>query len=103
VRYAISSPEQYTVLPRSASALRVLTNDIDALLAGVDYVVDERFPAFDLVETESRVPFFDTRFASDRWWTSPIEEYLELANGGKREAEAAGVIRKAILQAIPAA
>ena len=98
VRYAISNPERYTVLPRSTSALRVFTTDIDALLTGVDYVPDERFPTLDVIETDSRVPFLDKRFTIDRWWTSPIQEYLELANGSKREAEAAVAIRKEILQ-----
>ncbi|MEO7997267.1 MAG: hypothetical protein ABI852_07465, partial [Gemmatimonadaceae bacterium] len=97
VRYAISNPERYTVLPRSSSALRVFTNDINALLTDLEYSPDERFPTLELIETESRVLFFDKRFTMDRWWTSPIQEYLELANGSKREAEAAVAIRKQIV------
>lgn len=98
MRYAISNPERYTVLPRSSSAFRVFTNSVEDFLAGLEYSPDERFPTLELIETASRVPFFDKRFTIDRWWTSPIQEYLELANGSKREAETAVAIRKQILQ-----
>jgi len=98
MRYAISNPERYAVLPRSSSAYRVFTNSVEDFLAGLEYSPDDRFPTLELIETESRVPFFDKQFADERWWTSPIQEYLALANGGKREAEAAVAIRKQILQ-----
>lgn len=100
MRYAISNPERYTVLPRSTSGLKVFTDNLKMFLEGVEYSLDERFPTIELIETDSRVPFFDKRFTIDRWWTSPIQEYLDLANGGKREADAAIVVRTAILKAL---
>lgn len=98
VRYVISDPQRYTVLPNNSLTRRIITNNINALLNGVEYTVDERFPALELIETDSRTPFFDKRETNGYSFTSPIQEYLELANGSKREAEAAVAIRKQILQ-----
>ena len=98
VQYVISDPQRYTVLPSNTSTRRIITNNADALLSGIAYTLDERFPTLELIETDSRTPFFDKRDTNGYSFTSPIQEYLELANGSKREADAANVIRNQILQ-----
>jgi len=95
--YAVSAPERYTMLPSSSGTQRVLTSDATRLIEGVSYQEDERFPTIELVETDSKLPFFDRRFEEGTWWTSPLQEYLQLANGGKREEQAAAAIRASFL------
>jgi len=85
------------MLPSSSGTQRVLTSDATRLIEGVSYQEDERFPTIELVETDSKLPFFDRRFEEGTWWTSPLQEYLQLANGGKREEQAAAAIRASFL------
>lgn len=97
VLYAVSSPERYAVLPGSSNVVRVFTNDAKSLLAGIDLVEDDRFPELEVLEIESRLPFLGRENENGRWWTSPLQEYLALSNGGKREQETAETIRPRIL------
>ena len=97
IRYAASSPERYTTLPSSTERLRLFTSDATGLLEGLSYTVDERFPTLDVTEVGSKLPFFGRAWEKGMWWCSPVQEYLMLANGGKREQEAAGPIRASLL------
>ena len=99
VLYAVSSPERYAVLPGSRDVMRVFTNDAKSLLAGIDLEENDRFPELEIQEIESKLPFFGRESENGRWWTSPLQEYLELSSGGKREQEAAVSIRARILSA----
>lgn len=55
-----------------------------------------RFANLELIETEDDFVYFDTR---DRLVASPIQTYLELAQGDKRERETADQVRRLILAA----
>jgi hypothetical protein len=64
----------------------------------------ERFADLTVVETSDRAPFFDARTdKSGLVYSSPIQAYLELAAGDKREQEMAGEIRAVILREVDAA
>ena len=54
-----------------------------------------RFPNVELLETDEDFVYFDMR---DNLAASPVQTYLELARGDKREQETAEQVRKAILQ-----
>ena len=103
IRYAASSPERYTTLPSSTERLRLFTSDATGLLEGLSYTVDERFPTLDVMEVESKLPFFGRTWDQGMWWCSLVQEYLMLASGGKREQEAARPIRASLLVAAASA
>ena len=54
-----------------------------------------RFPNVELLETDEDFVYFDAR---DNLAASPVQTYLELMRGDKREQETAEQVRKAILQ-----
>lgn len=61
----------------------------------------ERFADLTVVETSDRTPFFDAR--RDKGgvaYASPIQAYLELAAGDKRDQEMAGEVREVILRGV---
>ncbi|NQT38579.1 MAG: hypothetical protein HQ581_13870 [Planctomycetes bacterium] len=55
-----------------------------------------RFANLELIETEDDFPYFDAR---DRLSASPIQVYLELTQGDKREMQTAEQVRRLILRA----
>jgi len=62
---------------------------------GSDLEETSRFPNVELLETEEEFVYFDRR---DNLVASPVQTYLELMQGDKREQETAEQLRKAILQ-----
>lgn len=59
----------------------------------------ERFADLTIVETDDRTPFFDSRpDPSGAILASPVQSYLELAAGDKRDREIAQSIRERILR-----
>lgn len=101
--YAISAPERYAVLPNSGGLMRLLTTNAKALLQGVELVEDDRFPDLEVQETGFKSVFFGRENEGGKWWTSPLQEYLALSNGGKREQDAAAQLRSRILAVVEGA
>jgi hypothetical protein len=97
VLVAGDSPSRYVVMP-SVDALRIYTSSTEGLLRGVDFEETTRFPSFELVETSDQTVYFDRRKGDGFYWTSPIQVYLELAAGGKREQETAAQLREDLLE-----
>lgn len=61
----------------------------------------ERFADLTVIETSDRTPFFDAR--RDKGgiaYASPVQAYLELAAGDKRDQEMASEIREVILRSV---
>ena len=52
-----------------------------------------RFPNLELLETEDETVYFDARQQGGFWWTSPVQVYLELMSGDKRDREAAEQVK----------
>ena len=73
--------------------------DIASLLKhlGPDVQEQERFPNLELLQINSDVVYFDRRLAA---WASPLQTYLELATGGKREQETAEDVKALILRGL---
>lgn len=99
VLFAINEPERYAVLPTSGMAKKIYTEDIDMVLREVEFSDDERFPNVELIETQEKTVYFDRVYdlAKGSYFTSPVQVYLELATGGKREKDTSEQIAKNIL------
>lgn len=97
VVYAADSPAHYTVLPSSGPVTRWYTTSIEHLFRDVAVDTSTRFPDVELVETGDLSVYYDRRRRGDLFWTSPLQVYLDLAAGGKREKQAAEQIRTDLL------
>jgi hypothetical protein len=91
-----SSTGEYAVIAREPIQSFYCFN-LDSLLKRFGQQLEEtsRFPNVELIETEDDFVFFDVR---DTLVASPVQSYLELMRGDKREQETAEQIREAILQ-----
>jgi hypothetical protein len=58
----------------------------------------DRFPNLELIETEDETVYFDARQEEDFWWASPVQVYLELMAGDKRDQETAEQVKSYILK-----
>jgi hypothetical protein len=86
---AAEDPTRYTVIPGGEQLMKIYTTSIETVLRGVEFTETSRFPEIELYETDEPSVYFDRRWESGFYWTSPIEVYLELSAGGKREYETA--------------
>jgi hypothetical protein len=58
----------------------------------------DRFPNLELIETEDETVYFDARQKDNFWWASPVQVYLELMTGDKRDQETAEQVRSFLLR-----
>ena len=91
-----SSAGQYAVMAREPIQSFYCSN-LERLLKqlGPDLEETSRFPNIEFLETDEDFVYFDTR---DNLAASPVQTYLELMRGDKREQETAEQLRKTILQ-----
>jgi hypothetical protein len=91
-----SSADQYVVMAREPIQ-SLYCSDLGSLLRRLGPELEEtsRFPNIELLETDYDFVYFDAR---DNLAASPVQTYLELMQGDKREQETAGQLRKAILK-----
>jgi hypothetical protein len=99
VATGMSSVQQYTVMQRT-EVLSVYCPDIDALLERLAVDTRSRFPNLELIETEDETVFFDVRQEENFNWASPIQVYLELMAGDKRDKETAEAVMSYIIENI---
>ncbi len=91
-----SSAGQYAVMAREPIQSFYCSNLEDLLKwLGPDLEETSRFSNIELLETDDDFVYFDTR---DGLTASPVQTYLELMHGDKRERETAEQLRKTILQ-----
>jgi len=96
-----SSVDRYASMAREpvysvyCTRLAPLMNDL-----GVLADADSRFPNFELLETRDRGVYFDLREEDNVPWSSPVQTWLELMAGDKRQRDAADQIRDRILDEI---
>lgn len=93
-----SSTDRYAVMGRE-ERVRFYTDSSVALLGtlGGEFTEGERFANLELIETDDPTAYFDVRRRGDLPFASPIQTYLELASGEKREKETAEQVRALIL------
>ena len=85
----------YAVMARS-DALPLYCDQIGALLDGLPVDEGSRFPDIELLQTDDDTVYFDVRDQDGYPVASPIQAWLELMQGDKRDKEAAGQIRAAL-------
>jgi hypothetical protein len=91
-----SSAEAYAVMAREPMQ-KFYCSDIDGAIRslGDDIRETDRFANVTLLESQDDVVYFDCR---PGLWASPIQSYLELIAGDKRERETAAQVRRVILE-----
>jgi hypothetical protein len=92
-------PSRYVIMPASEEAIRVYTSSIGEITRDVEFEETSRFPNVELVETEDQTVYFDPNEEEGFIWISPLQTYLKLAKGGKREQEVATQLRSDLLEA----
>jgi hypothetical protein len=95
----VSSVNRYAVMQRG-DLLSVYCPRIDLLLNGLPGSESDRFPNLELLETDDEAVYFDSRRADDFWWASPVQVYVELMTGDKRDRETAEQVKTFILSSL---
>ncbi len=96
----ISSVARYTVMQRG-DLLSVYCPKVEALLERLPGSQSDRFPNLELLATEDETVYFDARQEGNFWWASPIQVYLELMAGDKRDQETAEQLKTLIFTCSP--
>ena len=91
-----SSVTQYAVMQRG-DVLSVYCPRLEMLLERLSGSQSDRFPNLELIETEDETVYFDARKEGDSWWASPVQVYLELMAGDKRDRETAEQVKSFII------
>lgn len=94
-----TSTDRYAVMGRE-DTVRIYCESIPELLASLGTTAKEgaRFANLELLETDEPTVYFDVRRFDKMPFASPIQTYLELATGDKREKDAAEQVRSLILR-----
>jgi len=92
------SLEVYTTLPESQVTL--YTTSVESVLQDTVFEETHRFSNVSVIETADELVYFDARPSNGYRWISPVQLYLQLVNGGKREQEIATQLR-VLIEATP--
>jgi hypothetical protein len=95
----VSSAEAYGV-PVTMAPYSLYSSDVRGVVEslGDRFRETSRFPNLELVETRDQLVYFDPRRDADFPWASPIQTYLELMAGDKRQREVAEQVKRRILK-----
>jgi hypothetical protein len=94
-----SSVAQYAVMQRG-DILSVYCPCLETLLERLPPSQSDRFPNLELIETEDETVYFDAQQKGGSWWASPVQVYLELMAGDKRDQETAEQVKSLLLMDI---
>ncbi|MBL0715901.1 MAG: hypothetical protein JJV98_19620, partial [Desulfosarcina sp.] len=94
-----SSVSRYTVMQRG-DLLSVYCPTMESILAQLPGSQTDRFPNLELNEVEDETVYFDAREEGGFLWASPVQVYLELMAGDKRDQETAEQLKLSILNAL---
>lgn len=97
VATGISSVSQFAVMQRS-DMLSVYCPRIEKIVGMMPCSQSDRFPNLELTETKDETVYFDAREQQNFWWASPVQVYLELMSGDKRDQETAEQVKSLILK-----
>jgi hypothetical protein len=92
-----SSVARFAVMQRG-DVLTVYCPRLEMLLDRLGASQTDRFPNLELLETEDETVYFDAQKQGDVWWASPVQVYLELMAGDKRDQETAEQVKSYILR-----
>ena len=91
-----SSVGRYAVMQRG-DLLSVYCPRLDKLLERLPGSLSDRFPNLELIETDDETVYFDGRHEGNFGWASPVQAYLELMAGDKRDQETAEQVKSYIM------
>jgi hypothetical protein len=94
-----SSVNRYAVMQRG-DVFSIYCPRVEPLLDILPGSQSDRFPNLELVETKDETVYFDARQDNDFWWASPVQVYLELMAGDKRDQETAGQVKSYIINSV---
>jgi hypothetical protein len=97
VATGLSSITQYAVMQRG-DMLSVYCPRLEGLLELLPGDQSNRFPNLELLETEDETVYFDARQQGGIWRTSPVQVYLELMSGDKRDREVAEQVKSLLMK-----
>jgi hypothetical protein len=97
VATGISSVGQYAVMQRG-DILSIYCPRLEMLLERLPGNQSDRFPNIELMETEDETVYLDAREEGSFWWASPVQVYLELMSGDKRDQETAGQLKSSLIK-----
>jgi hypothetical protein len=92
-----SSVVQFAVMQRG-DLLSLYCPRLEMLLERLSGSQSDRFPNLELLETEDETAYFDARQEGKFWWASPVQVYLELMAGDKRDRETAEQVKSYIMK-----
>lgn len=91
-----SSASQFAVMQRG-EMLSVYCPRMETRLDRLPGNQSDRFPNLELIETEDETVYFDSKMVGDLWLASPVQSYLELMAGDKRDRDTADQVKSFIL------
>jgi hypothetical protein len=94
-----SSVSRYTVMQRG-DLLSVYCPTMEPMLAELPVSKSDRFPNLELMEVEDVTVYFDAQEEEGFFWASPVQVYLELMAGDKRDQETAKLLKPSIVKAL---
>ena len=94
-----SSVSRYTVMQRG-ELLSVYCPTMEPILANLPGDRSDRFPNLELIQVEDETVYFDAREDEGFFWASPVQVYLELNAGDKRDQETAKQLKPSILKIV---
>lgn len=98
VATGLSSVGQYAVMARE-DRVSVYCPSFDEVRERLEGVETDRFPNVELIEMDDESVYFDARSDDEFAWASPLQTYLELMAGDKRDRETAGQVKELLLRA----
>src|SRR3954453_23953799 len=96
-RLVLRDEHIYVNAPVGDEVMTYYTESIPRVLDGSSFVEEPRYGDVELTQTSRQEVFFDAREERGGLCCSPLQIYLELANGGKREREIAESLRADLL------
>ncbi len=91
------SQTPYVILPSSSEFISLYVSSVTPFVKEFDFEETSRFPNVEFLETDDPTVYYDRREPGPIPFISPLQAYLELSKGGKREQEAAEPLRADIL------
>jgi hypothetical protein len=93
----LSSVAKYAVMSRDEK-IALYCPKLDDLQERLKGEETDRFPNVELIETDDEPLFFDARPERGFVWASPIQTYLELMAGDKRDQETADQVKSLLVR-----
>ena len=94
-----SSVSKYAVMQRE-DTISIYCPDPESWLTNVPGSRTDRFPTISVIRTDDLSVYFDARKESGLVWASPVQTYLELMAGDKRDRDTASQVRELILREV---